>query len=169
MAYDDPRFGQVTLNSRGPTPCSPRAPLPSFRGILVAAPARVTFARGQSVGRLGAFAAVPLCIYYCLEPARVKPHDNTIEALRLVAKDLATGDVHTGHIIDPDPKAPLPPDVAALAPPDRAALARMAVGGYVNPNLADYLPIPAAPAVYAVHVELEPYTSNTVRIELVEE
>ena len=40
---------------------------------------------------------------------------------------------------------------------------------YFNPNMADYVELPAVPASYAVHVENGRFKSNVVKIDVVRE
>ncbi|NJM12151.1 MAG: hypothetical protein HC889_09940 [Synechococcaceae cyanobacterium SM1_2_3] len=50
-----------------------------------------------------------------------------------------------------------------------ATLKGIAIGSYFNPNLADYVKLPAVLASYAVHVEYGGFQSNAVKIEVARE
>jgi len=167
MATDDSAFAEVKLNSLEPNACSPEPPDAAFRGILIRAPKRVTFDPDERVGDRDAFAAIPICGIYILDVGSMPPHDNTIEAMELVAVNDETEAEYTGRMMDPDPQVPPPAD--GLPPPDKAENVGVSVSGYFNPNLADYVALPEEPATYTVYVRLgEKITSNEVKIELVE-
>lgn len=158
------RFEKIPIGELGPNACSPMPPGAAFKGILIDAPTEVAFKKGQRFGRSGAFARVPICGFYRLSPASPPKPGTILEAMKLVAVDLETGQRYVGAMIDPDPAEPPPPRPA----PSRAALANVTVSGYFNPNLVEYVPLPARPAAYQVHVELDDMKSNTVKIRLVE-
>lgn len=163
MAIDQKLFLQVPLNSREQNLCSPLAPGPAWRGIMIHAPIQVKFKPGTPVGDKGAFAAIPICGYYLIDAAELLSG----EPPRLVAVDQRTSVVYTGDLIEREasPEAP-PPDEPPLDP---ASLKGIAIGSYFNPNLADYVELPAVPASYAVHVEYGRFQSNVVKIEVVRE
>jgi hypothetical protein len=166
VSATDREFAAVELNSLEPNACSPRPPDDAFRGVLIRAPSRVTFKESERVGRFGAFAAIPICGYYQLELAALPPCDDVVQAMRLVAVDVATGEEHSGHMVDADPGEPPPIEEP---PPTAEELEGLSVGGYFNPNLADFVPLPERAAVYDVFVELGEFRSNTARIEVVEQ
>lgn len=165
MPVEDKMFDDVPLGSNEPTPCSPEPPDPSFEGILINAPSRVSFEEGETVGRREAFARIPICGFYRLSPPSPPKYPTIQEGMVLVAVNTETGERYSGTLADPDPVAP-PPDTE---PPPADVLADIVVSGYFNPNLADYVPLPAEEAIYDVHVELDEMKSNVVRITVEEE
>ena len=83
MGIDDKMFLEVELNSLEENACSPKAPDESFRGLLIQAPTRVSFKKGEPVGDRGAFAAIPVCGYYHVDLPFPTKADNLIEAMLL--------------------------------------------------------------------------------------
>jgi hypothetical protein len=172
MTVTDEMFRDVETGVLGPTPCSPKKPAdPSFRGILINAPKRVSFKKGFPGEGLGTFTTIPICGYYILDVPYPPKHESMLGALRLVAVNKDTGKKYTGPVIDrsdgvPPPKTP---------PFTEEQLRGVYVGGYFNPNLVEPVRLPEAPAVYDVHVELGNrgeggfVESNTVTIEIHEE
>lgn len=163
MAIDQKLFLNVPLNSNDRNPCSPVQDDPNWRGILIQVPLQVKFRPGETVGEHGSFAAIPICGFYLLSvPA--KPVD---EPMQLVAVNLASRKTHRGDVIELDPSPSVPPPASTpLSPGDLKGLAS---GGCFNPNLADFVDIPAEPASYDVHVEFRGFKSNVVTIEIVED
>jgi len=161
MSVDETQFLHVPLNINIQTACSPKPPGPHWRGILIQAPRLVRFRRGTTVGNHGAFAAIPVCGYYLLD---VPPRPTT-KCMRLVAVDNRTCVFYSGEIVelDDNPDDPLPGEPS---PPEKRQ--GLAAGGFFNPNLADFVGLPVASAIYDVHVEFRGYRSNEVTIELVE-
>ncbi|MBW2247061.1 MAG: hypothetical protein JRF62_07635, partial [Deltaproteobacteria bacterium] len=59
MIIDDKVYEDIETGILGPTPCSPQKPEdPSFRGILINAPQRVTFIQGRLVPETNTFAKI---------------------------------------------------------------------------------------------------------------
>lgn len=161
MIIDENNFLNIPFNTNAQTPCSPIPPGPTWRGILIQAPQRVKFRRGNTVGEHGAFAGIPICGYLLLDV----PPIPTSESMRLIAVDSRTGHVYSGDIVELDESPEVPPPGHPSSPEERRGLA---VGGFFNPNLADYVALPMTSAVYHVHLEYREYRSNQVSIELVE-
>lgn len=161
MAVDEKQFYQVPLNTRESNPCSPKDPGPKWRGILIQAPKRVVFKRGQEAGE--AFAVIPICGFYTLDLVSLMNG----APMTLIATDKSTQRVYSGAVVeaDPSPNDPPPDD----EPVDPTALKGLATSSYFNPNLASYVGLPARPAVYEVIVEYGGMQSNKVTIEMVEE
>ncbi|MFN8660231.1 MAG: hypothetical protein U0105_28095 [Candidatus Obscuribacterales bacterium] len=86
--------------------------------------------------------------------------------MTLVAIDKATKKIYSGPMTKQDSRPIEPPP--ETDPVDPELLKGVASGGYFNPNLVDYVRIPARPAVYEVIVEYGGVQSNKVTIELVE-
>ncbi len=63
MVASEEIFDEVELGSLTRNPCSPKEPDHTFRGILINAPSKVTFKRGDKIGPKGVFAAIPICGY----------------------------------------------------------------------------------------------------------
>ena len=165
MAMDDEKFRSVPLNSLEPNECSPRPADFFFRGILLNAPQQVAFKKGEYIGPRRAFAGIPICGYYMLAATSIPQGHDVLSSICLMARNIKTGKEYSGMIRDPDPQPPPPTDVPQPSPED---LAGLSVGGYFNPNLVDYVPIPAEPGIYEVHAEVGDIKSNTVTIELVQ-
>ena len=163
MKIDQKLFLEVPLNSNDRNPCSPPAPAPDWRGIVIQAPEKVTFKRDQTVDEYGAFAAIPVC-GYCQLDVLTEPWP---EPMRLFAVDRATGTVYSGDVVelDPSPEKPPPEDEEPLTPEEVEGLA---TGTYFNPNLADFVQLPQKPAIYNIYVEFREVRSNMVAVEIVE-
>jgi hypothetical protein len=164
MAIKDDMFEKIQVGELGPNACSPRPADASFKGILINAPSEVSYKKGQRIGRRGVFARVPVCGYYRLGVPSPPRGVTILEAMNLVAVDVDTGQRYAGPMMDPDPSEPPP----AREPLPKALVANITVSGYFNPNLAEYVALPAKPATYEVHVELDNMKSNVVKIKLVE-
>jgi len=160
----EPRlFLSVSLNEKGPGPCSPPEPAnPRWLGILIRAPHVVRCKKDDIADGHGAFAAIPICGFYMAEIRRDVPW----EPMRIVAVDVRTKKTYAGDIRELEEGVAAPPPPSAPLPP----LARMSsAGGYFNPNLADFVEIPKSTATYEVHVEFRDLKSNAVTIELIVE
>jgi len=159
----DPRiFLGVPLNTLSRSACSPPDPGPAWRGIVIRAPSRVTFRRGETVGDHGAFTAIPICGYLAIDVRLDRPS----EPAKLVARDRNTGRVFSGAVVELDPSPELPPpDEPPLTPEEVQGTAGAT---YFNYNLADYVPLPHVAASYDIHAELWELRSNVVTIELLE-
>lgn len=157
MAVDDSTFAKVRLNSNEPNPCSPHPPAGDWRGVVIQAPAQVKLQRVNGMARVP---AIPVCGYYLVD---VVPNPDG-DRLRLVAVD-RKGRVFAGEVVSHDrsPDEPPPPS----EPLSAEDLKGLASGGYFNPNLAEFVALPAAPARYQVHVELKGHESNVVTIAVV--
>ena len=165
MTVPDEMFKNVQVGSLEPNPCSPKEPDASFRGIRINAPKQVSFKKGESIGRLGAFALIPICGYYHLNVPSPPKYNNIFEAMTLVAINTKTKMQYAKLMMEPDTVLPPP----KREPPPREEVANISVAGYFNPNLADYVILPQEPGIYDIHVELEEMKSNIVQIKLVEE
>lgn len=159
MAIDERLFNNVPLNTREPNPCSPQDPGPKWRGILIQAPKRVVFGRGQQAGE--AFAAVPICGLYTLNLLNLTDG----APMRLIAVDRNTQKAYGGAVVDADPSPEEPPPDEE--PLDPATLKGLATSSYFNLNLVSYVGLPARSAVYDVMVEYGGLQSNKVVIEIV--
>lgn len=159
-------FENVPLNTYQENSCSPAVSDPLWHGIIIRAPGKVLFKKGEVVpdetGWYPAFAAIPICGYYSMPVLG----DDTVGFLKIVAKDKKTGKVYCGDVYDKDPSPIVPPPESA--PVDPKLLEGLFVGGYFNPNLAAFVSLPQESAVYDVHVEFWDHTSNVVTIELEE-
>ncbi|UCE58246.1 MAG: hypothetical protein JSU63_12475 [Phycisphaerales bacterium] len=163
MAIDQKLFLDVPLNTDEPNPCSPPEPDPDWLGMVIQAPQQVTFKRGVTVGDNEAFAAIPICGYMLLEVLSV-PED---AEMLLVAVDRRSGKIYRGEVVELDPSPVIPPPPSP--PLSDEELEGLASGGYFNPNLADFVPLPQEPGEYHVHVEFGKAKSNEVTIKVVEE
>jgi hypothetical protein len=164
MATRNDMFEKIQVGELSPNACSPQPTDAAFKGILINAPSEVSYKKGQRIGRRGVFARVPVCGYYRLGVPSPPRRGTILEAMTLVAVDVDTGRRYAGPMMDPDPSVPPP----AREPLPKAVVANITVSGYFNPNLAEYAPLPAKPATYEVHVELDNMKSNVMKIKLVE-
>lgn len=157
-------WNAVPLNERRPCACSPPVPAPAWQGILLNAPLQVHFQRGLDLDGYGAWAAVPLCMFYRV-PATEDPRK---QVEWLVAEDVATGRVYQGRVMPREKSTMLRPDqVPACDPPPFDP--EVVHGGYLNPNLVSFVPIPVKPATYEVFAGFGGLNSNRVRIQLIED
>ncbi|HEY6642889.1 hypothetical protein [Povalibacter sp.] len=164
MQIEPAVFADVPLNANERIACSPPEPAaPDWRGIVIRAPNRVYFKAGETVGDHGAFAAVPICGFFMAQ-ASVQ---GVSEPMKLVAVDRSSGKSYSGPIVELDSSPDEPPPVED-EPYEPQSLQGLASGGYFNPNLIDFVALPARSAMYTVHVELRDYRSNPVDIELIE-
>lgn len=161
MAIDDALFRKVPLNTREPNPCSPKDLGPKWRGIVIQAPKRVLLGSGENTGQ--AFATVPICGLYTLDLVNLMNGS----PMRLIAIDRATRKMYTGAVVDADPSPDAPPPDDG-EPVDPAALKGLATSSYFNPDLVNYVGLPARSAVYDVMVEYGGVQSNKVTIEIVQ-
>ena len=159
---DPTHFLGVPLNTFERTQCTPPEPDPSWRGVVIQAPRRVSFKRGARIGESKAFAAIPICGLYVLAVSWPLEED----AILLVAKDIRTERSFSGPIVrlNPGPEAPHP----GRPPLRKEDVARLASGRYFNPNLADFVKLPEEPGIYQVYAEVRGHRSNVVTIEIVE-
>lgn len=163
MDMDPKDFLDVPLNSKQRHGCSPAIPPdPKWRGVVIRAPRQVWFKPGEIIGRMGAFAAIPICAYHLVD---VRP-ENPPPPMILVAMNRRTGQVFSGPITESDPSPRVPPPVQG--PPLTARQVQgLSSGGYFNPNLADFVELPQESATYDIHVEFREFKSNTVTVELI--
>jgi hypothetical protein len=159
---DPKEFREIPLNTFEQTKCSPPEPDPSWRGIAIRGPRRVGFKRGVRVAEARAFAVIPICGLYRLDVLFPVGED----AIELFAEDRRTGRVYSGTVVETDssPAEPHP----GRPPLRKEDVEGMATGRYFNPNLADFVRLPAEPAIYDVHVEIRDTRSNVVMVEIIE-
>jgi len=161
MAIDNKKFLSVELNSDSENDCSPKIdPEEDFDGIVIAAPTEVSFETGKPVSD-GQFAAIPICGFYQLDMAEMMK-DSTI---RLYVKNTETDVILSGAMLDKDPgtEAPLPFEEPPMDPEDFRG---QSIGAYFNPNLPNYVDLPALPAKYQVLVQIGAKKSNIVEIDV---
>jgi hypothetical protein len=157
---DDHEFFDVELGSNSPNGCSPSAPL--GHGLVIQAPTKTSFKRGEPADDGHAFAVIPICGVYDVEVPKTPSDD----AVLIIALDVASGKRHEGPIreIDPSPMAP-EPDVVPFTPEE---LEGMSVTSYFNANVARFVGLPTAAARYEIWVEFRGMSSNRVVIEVEE-
>ena len=167
MIIDDKVYEDIETGILGPTPCSPQKPEdPSFRGILINAPQRVTFIQGRLVPETNTFAKIPICGYYHLNVIYRPKYPSILEGMRMVAINTETQEKYVGPVIDCSDAVRPPKSI----PFTKEELEGISVAAYFNPNLLEFVPLPEVPGVYEVYIELgekgeDPYfRSNTVTI-----
>lgn len=163
MKLEPSQFADVPLHANRSTACTPEPADPEWRGILIAAPTRVTL---EPVG--DGFippAPVPICGYFVLDILATRDDG----PMRLVLTEAGGGAdepvVRTAHLT-PTSRSPRKPPPEP-EPVDPELLEGLASGGYFNPDLTYFLPLRPEPAIYEVQVEFAGFTSNTVTIEVV--
>jgi hypothetical protein len=161
MQIEPDVFADVPLNANERHACSPPQPAPDWRGVVIRAPSRVAFKPGETVGQHGAFVAIPICGYFSVEANFAGAN----EPMKLIAVNRRTGQSYSGPIVELDssPEEPPPEEDETYTPQQLAGLAS---GGYFNPNLTDYVALPAEAATYAIQVEFRNYKSNVVVVEV---
>lgn len=164
---DDADFDAVVAGSLLSTPCTPELPEDDFdfRGIRIAAPARVEFRPGATDPLFGAFARLTVCGVYCFDSNYLDLREQFLERLVLVAVDTARHRAYCGTM-QAVPNAVLGPDPFEGLALTEADWAGRDVTGYFNPNLAEVLPLPAAEATYVAYAALGSYVSNALRIDV---
>lgn len=161
---DDELFAGVVTNENGPNACSPHQEDPSWTGILIRAPSRVELpAAAFGEGRRLA-GTIPICGYSHLEALALKKAG---KPMVLVAEDARTKDRFAGEVHTLDENRLIPPPAQLGQPPDED-LQGLRIGTYFNPNLLDFVALPARPATYLVHAEQAGATSNAVTIAIAE-
>lgn len=153
-------FEQVKPRSTDESACSPHLER-DFVGIRLNAPSVVHYTPGHKEPFSGAFARILICGAYTLNSAFVTHIGNVPQSITVVAKNLDSQAVYTGKL---DPGHPMRPSRYQYSEEERAAMERQFVSGWFNENIAEYLPIPAAPARYDVFVTLGAFASNIVTI-----
>ena len=171
MSFNDKMFENVELDTLEPSPCSPEIPDdPSFQGILINAPRKVTFKRRKRIGFKRVVASIPICGY--LQQLVSKIPEEGDEALLIVAINKKTQKEYSGYMVYPEMEEPPPPDEQPLTEEE---IEDLSIGIYFNPNLPVYVPLPEEAGVYDIHVELgereteDFLKSNVVTIEIIEE
>ena len=155
-------FSRWIWPSIGENVCSPKAPGPNWRGVLIRAPLRASLGPAAPRDAHGAFGVIPICGYYFVDVTA----DPAARGVVLVALDPARGNSYRGEITLPDDDPVVPPPRSRPVP--KKQLERLAVGRYFNANLLRFVALPPTPAVYRVHAEYKGHVSNEVTIELYE-
>lgn len=132
--------------------------------MVVNAPKEVHFKAGDVIDEFGAFAAVPLCVYYMLDVPREPVH----EGYRITATDTKTGKVYEGDITTLDYGLEAPPPTELMPETPRPDVTGSASGGYMNPNLTHFVPVPQESATYEVYLSFRGFESNKVTIRLIQ-
>ena len=153
----DQVFQSVVLNSEEEFECSPVAPEDvEWRGILIRAPkvAECSIDKGRVKSK------IPICAYYFLEMDR----EFSVSPFVLVARDVDSGIIYKGPMLEVDDGYEIPPPGDEDTVGDTAPTG--AIGGYANPNLSQYVRLPA-PGTYSVTLERGRQQSNKVEIRVV--
>ena len=151
MKNDDELFFRIALNSTEPTACSPADPGPEWRGILIRAPQSVRTADGL----------FPLCGFYNVDMAELADGN----PIMIFAVEQDSQHTYRASMTEDDhsPEAP-EPEMPAFDP---KLLEGMAVGGYFNINLYDYLPLPPDSATYVLFAQYGLKQSNPITVHLI--
>lgn len=158
--FDDRSFMLVRLNSRVPGPCSPVAPEPYWRGVLIRAPRKAPF-QPIAADTPGEFVAVPICGYYQVDAVATPIR----EPMRLLAVSKQSRKVYVGEVRDRDRKpVERPPKTVPITLEE---IEGEAEGSYFNLNLFDWVTLPEGPGCYTIQVEFRGYRSNAITIELI--
>lgn len=157
---DDSEFLTVELNSEEQVACSPPEPHPTWRGIVIRAPKTVYFDREKRIGNKNSFAAIPICAYALLLNTR----ELSMHPFTFVVEDKESDRVYVGALLD---EADGHEDPVPIEEPE-PEYGTVAIGGFFNPNLADYVKLPETPGVYEVHIKRGDVVSNKVTIRILE-
>lgn len=162
IAARDRDFDGVRAGSLTRVACSPRVEDdPSFRGLRLAAPARV--ALGAALDPFSSTSSrVIVCGALHLELDYLGLRGRLLTQIVLVAVSATT---HRAFSARFEP-APNPVTSPARAGREPGAWPEGSIIQYFNPNLAEVLPLPEEEATYFVYATLGAHVSNVVRIEL---
>lgn len=154
-------FKAIELGGDTQTACSPtQSQDDDFVGVAINVPLEVTFTLtdDDENARLKYF---PLCGYYQLDMAELIK-DATIN---LYVLNVETEHVNKGAMIEQDAgtEAPLPFDLPPLSAEDVEGQLSAA---FFNPNVADYVSIPAVEAEYKVVVKVGDTRSNVMDVSV---
>ena len=154
MKFNPQKFNNISINTYEQSQCSPAEPGPEWKGIIINAPEEMTFTERQESILL------PICGYYRLDMKSLSKS----EGLKLNIFKKGSDKMVSGFILekDPNPQAPEPfsTEVAEEETKD------LALGGYFNSNLLDYVDIELETGEYEVYVEDGGMKSNTVIIKV---
>lgn len=152
MAMNPPRFERVGWDTFEQNECSP--PLPaSFRGLLLAAPARIS---------AGPRAVLPVAGAYQVSGRFLNRFTSMVNEITLVAVDTATHAPRSTNLLRPDHQA-MPSGFS----PSNPRLDRIVVSGHFNVDLFQWMTaLPRDPARYHVFATVGDVVSNVVTIEV---
>lgn len=160
--FEPAEFEDMVPGSYDEAACSPPFDFTSVDdvGFKINGPTKV-FAAFEGDG-LAPDTVIPLCLGLKVPTAVVARHDDLFSRVAVVVADKRTGKAYTSNLAPVELTDPLPP---ADLPPDE--LEDSISTEYHTVDLAEYVTLPGAPAVYVVYATLEDYRSNTIEIELV--
>lgn len=159
----DRDFDAVIAGSFEPYAATPALPKDrAFRGIRVAAPARVRPGPDPHEPTSPAFARIMLCGAYHLDSDYLGLQEAFLERVLVIAVDAATHKAFVGRIITEETGIPRD-EIAMASPPSEGTSSVME---FFNVNLAVTLPLPGSPADYFAYAAIGEYVSNVVRIEV---
>ncbi|MEP7125769.1 MAG: hypothetical protein ABJE95_32865 [Byssovorax sp.] len=146
------RFERVRWDVFEQNECSPPLP-PAFRGILLAAPARV-IAEGRAV--------LPVAGAYQVSGRFLNRFTSMVNEITLVAVDAATHVPRSANLLRPDQKA-----TPTGFRPSNPRLDQIVVGGWFNLDLYCWIKdLPRDPARYHVFATVGDVVSNVVTVEV---
>ena len=160
--FEPAEFEDVVPGSYDEEPCSPPFELGSVEdaGFKINGPTKV-FAAFEE-GRLAPETVIPLCLGLKVPTEVVERYDDVFSRVAVVVADKRTGKAYTANLAPVELTEPLPP--TELSPEELEG--RLSTE-YHTVDLAEYVSLPGAPAVYVVYATLEDFRSNTIEIELV--
>ena len=160
----DSEFAQVVAGSLLRNACTPaEADDFGFRGLRLAAPAKVELVPGARDPLFGAFARLMACGCYCFDSNYLGLREQFLEHIVLVAVDLRQHRAYAGRMQAVPNAIPMPSPFDAELYSD-ADWAGRSVTGYFNPNLAELMALPAEETDWVVYAALGSHLSNAVRI-----
>jgi len=164
--FSNPAFEEVTEGSYLDYECSPDIDDPDFRGILLNAPAVVTYIPGKSNPINGAFAPVIVCGAFTFDYTTLGLDGDFADSIVIVAVDEKSRDSFRGTMTGIENAEPEPEGLYDDS--NAEDFSDDVIGGYFNPNLAVILGLPEQEADYVVYALLGPFESNRVRISVKE-
>lgn len=154
MLFEPFEFERVPLDRFESHALTPQTSDVAFRGIVITAPDRVVYAKGERP-------RIPVCGFAQMDV----PTEPITKAMVLVVVD-PHGEEWPGPITDrsPHPKAERPPSPRL----DPATVQGLVGAASFNPDAVVTCAVPARPGSYRLRVEHRGFVSNEVRVELVE-
>lgn len=163
MANEKCDFDTINLNSNFPTPCTLDFDILDLDsvGIRINMPAKASVTFDHETMLLSPDSRVPFCLAMQLPQVEVEDVDVPRNYISVVMTNAATGESITDNLISNRSSAP-----TSKADLSNDAFQNRVRRFYVNANLVEYLPIPAAKATYKVYALFKTYISNVVTIEI---
>ncbi|MEZ4301228.1 MAG: hypothetical protein R3B70_40210 [Polyangiaceae bacterium] len=158
----EPDFAAVPMGSFVRCRQSPDPEDSDFRGLLLAAPTRVTFNPGRRDPMQDSFEAIPVCGTYVFDVNHLGLQDQLVEHTVLVAVEARTMAVYTSAVAE----VTGPPRGSGSLFDVPESIGPAWITGHFNVDLAALLDLPPAEADYHVYAVLGEHASNALHIEV---